>query len=204
VEDWRAEGVRDRSQPLVGGPVRAGSAPHREPLVRGGHERSRPVCKNPRSQASTPTTPERGAARRRVRAPHPRSCRGPLVLANEASGRRGRASPSGSACDHRRHAGARLGPRRPCPPRARTTGIWRPLTVNSGPSLVGPTCAIGVGSGRDDGTARAFQARDRGPHPTAGSRTSAGTGSRPTKLGSPTGPGSSRGPDELPLSPFER
>jgi hypothetical protein len=32
-------------------PVRAGSAPHQEPLVPGGHERSRPVCLNPRSQA---------------------------------------------------------------------------------------------------------------------------------------------------------
>ena len=31
------------------------------------------------------------------------NCRGPAALANEASGRRGRASPSGLACDHRRH-----------------------------------------------------------------------------------------------------
>jgi hypothetical protein len=31
-----------------------------------------------------------------------------LALANEASGRRGRTSPSGSACDHRCHACASL------------------------------------------------------------------------------------------------
>ena len=43
-----------------------------------------------------------------------------LGLANEASGRGGLASTSGSACDRRRHAGA-VGPRRPCPPRARST-----------------------------------------------------------------------------------
>jgi hypothetical protein len=37
-----------------------------------------------------------------------RCWRGPAALANEASGHRGRASPSGGACDHRRHGGARL------------------------------------------------------------------------------------------------
>src|SRR5215218_3133060 len=31
-----------------------------------------------------------------------------------------------------------LRPRRPCPARARSTGIWRSLTVNSGRSHIGP------------------------------------------------------------------
>jgi hypothetical protein len=82
-------------------------------------------------------------------------------LANEASGRRGLASPSGSGCDRRRHAGA-LGPRRPCPPRARSTGNWRSLAVNNGRQHTALTCTIGLASGRDDATGRAFQARDIG------------------------------------------
>ena len=43
AEDRSAEGVRDRSQPLVGGPVRAGSAPHRSWRDSGGHQRSQQV-----------------------------------------------------------------------------------------------------------------------------------------------------------------
>jgi hypothetical protein len=50
-------------------------------------------------------------------------------------------------------------PRRPCPPRARSTGIWRSLTVNSGRSSEALTCGSGIGSGQDDTTGRAFQAR---------------------------------------------
>jgi hypothetical protein len=55
-----------------------------------------------------------------------------------------------------------LRPRRPCPPRARSTGNWRSLTVNSGRSGDVLTCAIGVVSGRTTGTGRAFSARDAG------------------------------------------
>jgi hypothetical protein len=41
--------------------------------------------------------------------------------------------------------------RRPCPPRARSIGNWRSLTVNNGRSHTELTCAIRVASGRDDG-----------------------------------------------------
>jgi hypothetical protein len=36
---------------------------------------------------------------------------------------------------------SQLRPRRSCPPRVRSTGIWRSLTVNSGRSLPDLTCA---------------------------------------------------------------
>src|SRR5215216_5650886 len=52
-------------------------------------------------------------------------------------------------------------PRRPCPPRARSTGNWRSLTVNNGRSIEALSCSNGVGSGQEDGTGRAFQARVR-------------------------------------------
>jgi hypothetical protein len=58
-----------------------------------------------------------------------------------------------------------VGPCRPCPPRARSIGNWRSLTVNNGRQHAALTRAIGVASGRDDGTGRAFQARDRWGHP---------------------------------------
>ena len=110
--------------------------------------------------------------------PLTQSRRGPVALANEARGRLGRASPSGSACDRRRHAGARLvvagrGLRVPV---ASASGD---LSVDSGRQHAALTCAIGVGSGRDDGTGRAFQARDRWGHigATSGPRT---TGSQRT------------------------
>jgi len=63
----------------------------------------------PSLQVSAPHggNPDAGGVWRRVRTPQS-NCRGPAALANEASGRRGRASPSGWACDHRRHPGARL------------------------------------------------------------------------------------------------
>ncbi|HKF88981.1 MAG TPA: hypothetical protein VKB85_13035 [Propionibacteriaceae bacterium] len=51
-----------------------------------------------------------------------------------------------------------------CPPRARSTGNWRSLTVNNGRPHAALACAIGVASGWDDGTGRAFQARDRWGH----------------------------------------
>ena len=51
--------------------VRAGSARHREPLVLGGHQRSRSGSKNRRSRAFTATTSADEAARRRVRIPPP-------------------------------------------------------------------------------------------------------------------------------------
>src|SRR5215216_138527 len=72
------------------------------------------------SAASTPRRPEPPGQRTSRRRPGtleesdggfepPQSnCRGPAALANEASGHRGRASPSGLACDHRRHPGTRL------------------------------------------------------------------------------------------------
>ena len=65
------------------------------------------------------------------------------------------------------------------PGRARSIGNWRSLAVNNGRSEDTLTCAIGVGSGRDDGTGRAFQARDRWGHigATSGPRT---TGSQRT------------------------
>jgi hypothetical protein len=58
-------------------------------------------------------------------------------------------------------SGSKIRPRRPCPPRARSIGVWRCLTVNSGRSQAGLTCAMGLASGPDEGTGRAFQARDR-------------------------------------------
>ena len=66
-----------------------------------------------------------------------------------------------------------------CPPRARSTGNWRSLTVNNGRPHGALACAIGVASGWDDGTGRAFQARDRWGHTgaTSGPRT---TGSQRT------------------------
>jgi hypothetical protein len=57
-----------------------------------------------------------------------------------------------------------VGPRRPCPPRARSTGIWRSLTVNSGRLHTDLTCAISVGSRLNGVPGRAFQARDRWGH----------------------------------------
>ena len=42
-------------------------------------------------------------------------------------------------------------PRRPCPPRARSTGNWRSLTDNNGRSKEALTCGSGVASGQDDG-----------------------------------------------------
>jgi hypothetical protein len=49
--------------------------------------------------------------------------------------------------------------------RCPSIGLWRSLTVNNGRQHTALTCTIGVGSGQDDGTGRAFQARDLvGPH----------------------------------------
>jgi hypothetical protein len=48
-------------------------------------------------------------------------------------------------------------------PRAGSGGNWRSLTDNSGRSRPDLTCAIGVASGRDDGSGRAFQACGPGP-----------------------------------------
>jgi hypothetical protein len=69
-----------------------------------------------------------------------------------------------------------VGPRRPCPPRARSTGIWWSLTGQQRSVTGGLTCAIGVASRVDGLPGRAFQARDLGPRwvrtasETAGSR----------------------------------
>jgi hypothetical protein len=57
-----------------------------------------------------------------------------------------------------------VGPRRPCPPRARSIGNWRSPTDNYGRSQEGLTCELGIASGRMIGPARAFQARDRWGH----------------------------------------
>jgi hypothetical protein len=57
-----------------------------------------------------------------------------------------------------------IGPRRPCPARARSIGIWRSLTDNNGWSQDDLTCGIGVASGMEGLPGRAFQARDRWAH----------------------------------------
>ena len=49
------------------------------------------------------------------------------------------------------------GPCRPCPPRARRIGPWRSLTDNNGRQHAALTCVIGVASGRNAGTGRAFK-----------------------------------------------
>jgi hypothetical protein len=79
------------------------------------------------------------------------------------------------AGDHRCQAPSQLRPHRPCPPRARSTGIWRYLTVNSGRSLAALTCAIGVASGVERLPGRAFQARDAGSIPVTRSTISTGS-----------------------------
>lgn len=45
------------------------------------------------------------------------------------------------------------------PGRARSIGIWRSLTDNTGRSAEALNCGIGDASERGDGTGRAFQAR---------------------------------------------
>ena len=57
--------------------------------------------------------------------------------------------------------------------RARSIGNWRSLTDNNGRQHAALTCVIGVASGRNAGTGRAFQARDRWGHigATSGPRT---------------------------------
>jgi hypothetical protein len=112
------------------------------------------------------------------------SCRASCgALANEASGCPGRASPCGRA-GAEAPGPSHVGPRRPCPRRARSIGIWRSATVNNGRSHTDLTCAIGVVSGVDGLPGRAFQARDRGatsgPHSTGGSRTTPDSSGRPT------------------------
>ena len=47
------------------------------------------------------------------------------------------------------------------PSACRSIGIWRSLTDNNGRLQEDLTCGIGVASGWDDGTGRAFQARVR-------------------------------------------
>jgi hypothetical protein len=92
------------------------------------------------------------------------SCRASCgALANEASGCLGRASPCGRA-GAEAPGPSHVGPRRPCPRRARSIGIWRSATVNNGRSHTDLTCAIGVVSGVDGLPGRAFQARDRWGH----------------------------------------
>ena len=63
-----------------------------------------------------------------------------------------------------------LRPRWPCPPRARSTGNWRSLTDNNGPSQAGLTCASGRVSGRMTSNERAFQARYTGRSTTLPAR----------------------------------
>ena len=55
----------------------------------------------------------------------------------------------------------------------RRLGNWRSLTVNNGRSQEALTCTIGVASGQQDGTGRAFQARDAGSIPVTRSSISA-------------------------------
>jgi hypothetical protein len=93
-----------------------------------------------RGEGSCPTRPAVAAALQRTDA-------------NEASGHRGRASPSGSACDYRRHAGASFALagralRVPVAP-----GIWRSSrstrSVPGGPDL---RPRLSIWPGRSDGT----------------------------------------------------
>jgi hypothetical protein len=58
----------------------------------------------------------------------------------------------------------RCRPRRPCPRRARSTGIQRSPPDNSGRSGDALSCAIGVASGLNGVPGHAFQARDRWGH----------------------------------------
>jgi hypothetical protein len=74
-------------------PVRAGPARHGESAALDGHERSRPVCKHPRSSRIPAEDPEQLSRETAGSNPHPNRCHGPVALANEASGRRGLASP---------------------------------------------------------------------------------------------------------------
>jgi hypothetical protein len=80
-----------------------------------------------------------------------------------------RASPSGSACDHRRQAEARLVLAGRALRVPRSTGIRRSLTDNNGRLPEALTCAIGVGSGPGRWDGRAFQAHNQqandGPFP---------------------------------------
>jgi hypothetical protein len=77
---------------------------------------------------------------------------------------------------------SQLGPRRPCPPRARSIGRSRSPTDNSARSHPGPDLPIGLAPGRDDGTGRAFQARDAGSIPVT--RSSVVAGRRVAAIGS--------------------
>jgi hypothetical protein len=116
AEDRGAEGVRDRTGPepamLVVVLVRAGSASHREPLVAGGHERSRPVGRIPRSQGHSPLRSwqlKRGGAGSNPTSSCSRDC------SRDFSKRR--CAPSTP----------RSGRRRPSPPWSASTLVgWRP------------------------------------------------------------------------------
>jgi hypothetical protein len=75
-----------------------------------------------------------------------------------------------------------VSPRRPCPPRARSTGIRRPLTDNNGRLQEDLTCRIAGASGMDGPPGRAFQARDAGSIPVTRS-----TLASPDEVDSPFG-----------------
>ena len=130
----RRPGPDGRSSPLV----RAGSAAHRKPLVPGGHQRvttgmqacgtthlhgQRPRPLQEPDGGFEPLTPTAAVGLRplptrqvvTLDGPHP-----PVELVTIAA------------------SGSKVRPRRPCPPRARSIGVWRSHTDNSGRSGQAP------------------------------------------------------------------
>jgi hypothetical protein len=84
------------------------AGPHRGPIPAKGHRQHRTPAGGQRPAQPLPSTGLAGRPTTPVlsRTGGLAACRTASPLANEAGGRRERASPSGSACDHRRHAGA--------------------------------------------------------------------------------------------------
>jgi hypothetical protein len=84
------------------------AGPHRGPIPAKGHRQHRTPAGGQRPAQQLPSTslPGRPTTPVLSRTGGLAACRTASPLANEAGGRRERASPSGSACDHRRHAGA--------------------------------------------------------------------------------------------------
>jgi hypothetical protein len=135
---WRAADNASEARASMSTLVRAGSAWHQEPLVLGGHARSRPASRNCRSQAVHRYDLHRRSSTGQGSKPSPYSCRGPAALADEPSGRRGRASPCTRAQCRRRQVGARPGPPAGVPSPCHSRRAW---PVPSGqPRSLGSLC----------------------------------------------------------------
>jgi hypothetical protein len=93
-------------EPLLRGPTTRTPQPRPHPSK--GHRQHRTPAGGQRPAQPLPSTSLAGRPTTPVlsRTGGLAACRTAWPLANEAGGRRERASPSGSACDHRRHAGA--------------------------------------------------------------------------------------------------